>query len=1046
MRKTIYLPIILGICILVFSGVAGATTGSQQPGVLSEAPLNPAFLAFNGTPAECLFEDGYPGQSENAVVRVAGIIPSPIDRSHLSGKSILPAAQPLEAESDSGISAVGEDGFPDSYDLRDYGLVTDVKDQGSCGSCWAFASYGSLESVLLLEEEWDFSENNLKNTHGFDWGPCDGGNADISTAYLTRWSGPIDEEDDPYDIYDSSSPELPPEKHVQEVLFIPGREGPLDNDNLKWAIQEYGGVYSSFYYTANYYNSGTAAYYYPRSPNHNHAIALVGWDDNFSADNFSTTAPGDGAFIAKNSWGTDWGEDGYFYISYYDTYIGESNAVFTAEPVGNYETVYQYDPLGQVSRLGYGDLTAWFANVFTANAGEEIEAVGFYTPDVDCQYVIAVYTDPVGGPIGGSGPLASTSGTIAIPGYHTVVLPTPVSLEAGQTFSVVVKLTTSGYTYPIAFERYWSGYSSGATANPGESYISYTGTSWTDLTDSGISYASTANVCLKAYTNPSGNRAPIAGNDYYSTDEGTALIVAAPGVLGNDDDPDGDTLTAVLVVDVSHGSLILSADGSFTYAPAEGYIGVDSFTYNATDGVLSSNDAVVTITVIEVNYAPVAVADSYSVDEDDFLTVEAPGVLGNDSDADGDGLYAVLVDDVSHGSLTFNTDGSFTYDPDQDFSGTDTFTYRAYDGIATSDPATVTITVTGVNDAPVAVDDTAETTQGVALVIPVLGNDSDVEGDTLSVKEVGVPSNGEATLNANSTITYISSTVGVDQFTYTITDGEGDDTATVTVTVNEEIIPPVANFIADKTTIVVRDSVTFTDSSENVPTEWYWDFGDGKSSTEQNPVNQYKKPGIYTVSLTATNVAGGDTFTRTDYITVLKFAPITDTPVAAFSATPQTGNEPLEVAFTDESQNADTWSWDVDNDGYEDYDIQNPGHTYTEEGTYTVTLTVTNAYGSDTETKIDYIVVSSGSSQGLMADFSADPLSGKLQLTVSFTDLSLGDISTWSWNFGDGGTSEDQNPEYIYVKKGFYTVSLRVCDDQSNCDIVTKTRYIKVLP
>ena len=189
------------------------------------------------------------------------------------------------------------------------------------------------------------------------------------------------------------------------------------------------------------------------------------------------------------------------------------------------------------------------------------------------------------------------------------------------------------------------------------------------------------------------NGIPVAADDSYSTGQDAALTVAAPGVLGNDVDGDGDTLTAVLDSDVSDGTLALSADGSFTYTPDTGFTGTDSFTYHANDGTDDSNVATVTITV---NAAPVAADDAYTVDQDTMLAAAAPGVLDNDSDADGDALTAVLDTDVSNGTLILNADGSFDYTPDAGFTGTDSFTYHANDGTDDSNVATVTITVEAV--------------------------------------------------------------------------------------------------------------------------------------------------------------------------------------------------------------------------------------------------------------------------------------------------------------------------------------------------------------
>src|SRR6185369_11609516 len=181
----------------------------------------------------------------------------------------------------------------------------------------------------------------------------------------------------------------------------------------------------------------------------------------------------------------------------------------------------------------------------------------------------------------------------------------------------------------------------------------------------------------------------------------------------------------------SHGTLTLNSDGSLVYMPALNFNGVDSFTYRASDGQAQSGIATVTITVTPINDAPVAANDdNYTTPEDTQLTVSAPGVLANDSDVDGDALSAVLVNGPAHGTLTLNADGSLVYMPALNFNGVDSFTYRASDGQAQSGIATVTITVTPINDAPVAVNDSYSTPEDTTLTVSapgVLANDSDVD-------------------------------------------------------------------------------------------------------------------------------------------------------------------------------------------------------------------------------------------------------------------------------------------------------------------------------
>ena len=446
---------------------------SEEDQIPQMAPVNEEFLKYQKDPWLATFslysEEGHP----------LGLLPSPHDVTHLTH---LPAP------------AVSIESLPASYDSREKNKLTPVKNQGDCGSCWAFATYGSLESYLYPAENWDFSEQNLINNHGLDWGPCYGGNMYLSAAYLTRWAGPIREEDDPY-IYAADGATT--RKHVQEILFIPPRKSHLGNDQIKQAVMTYGAVYTGMCWKSICYNSTNRTYYNASYDEGGHAICIVGWDDNFDKNKFNTPPPGNGAFIVRNSWGKTWGDGGYFYVSYYDKYFGrrEYNVVIKAETPTNYEICYQYDSLGWTNSLGYGKDTAWFANIFTANSTIPLTAVSFYTNASQNSYEIYIYKDVVNSQPR-SGKLAATKiGQINSAGYFTIKLNESVSLKLNQKFSVVVKLRTTEYNYPIPMEYPFKNYSSKAKAKAGESFISSTGTTWYDLQNS---YANT-NVCLKAF-------------------------------------------------------------------------------------------------------------------------------------------------------------------------------------------------------------------------------------------------------------------------------------------------------------------------------------------------------------------------------------------------------------------------------------------------------------------------------------------------------------------------------------------------------------------
>jgi VCBS repeat-containing protein len=309
---------------------------------------------------------------------------------------------------------------------------------------------------------------------------------------------------------------------------------------------------------------------------------------------------------------------------------------------------------------------------------------------------------------------------------------------------------------------------------------------------------------------------PVAQDDSAVTDEDNPVTVAAPGVLGNDSDSDAGDILTVIGVDTSAtvGSVTAwNADGSFTYDPngqfeflQAGGSATDSFTYTVSDGRGGTDTATVTITINGVNDPPVAVNDSTTTDEDSPVAVVAPGVLVNDSDPDvGDALTVTSVDTTgTQGLVTaWNADGSFTYDPNGQFeylqaggSATDSFTYTVSDGNGGTDTATVTVTIDGVNDPPVAVNDSATTNENAPVTVNVLNNDSDADGDTLTVDSVTQGTNGSVTYNATA-VTYTPGVnfTGIDSFTYTISDGNG---GTATATVAIAVAPAQINVQIDK--------------------------------------------------------------------------------------------------------------------------------------------------------------------------------------------------------------------------------------------------------
>ncbi|MCK4569655.1 MAG: PKD domain-containing protein, partial [Bacteroidales bacterium] len=246
---------------------------------------------------------------------------------------------------------------------------------------------------------------------------------------------------------------------------------------------------------------------------------------------------------------------------------------------------------------------------------------------------------------------------------------------------------------------------------------------------------------------------------------------------------------------------------------------------------------------------------------------------------------------------------------------------------------------------------------------------------------------------------------------------------------------PIADFSGSPTSGLPPLDVAFLDLSQNTIASWAWDFGDGNTSTLQNPVNTYNNPGLYSVQLVVVGPGGSDSITKTDYIQIDYFPPTAD-----FIADVTTGVAPLTVNFTDLSvDSVDTWSWDFGN-GDTSSD-QNPQYIYNDPGLYTVSLYVTGPGGTDTHTKTDYILVSH---LPPIANFVGNPTSGFFPLLVNFTDLTSGAVSQWKWYFGDGVTSTIQHPAHTYQNSGNYTVSLK-STGPGGSDSIAKVNYITVL-
>lgn len=474
------------------------------------------------------------------------------------------------------MEATKNESLPAKYDAREDGRIPFVKDQGKDGVCWTFAGNSSLEAYFAPDRIYNFSENHVRyslsdsdampNPWGFDRPPSGGGNFTMYGNYLMRWSGPVFTEDDPYVVTDvpRSLDEVnskPVRFHVQGFLTLPNpAEYPQDVSDeqraahvelVKQYIYSHGSVSTSIYHNDAYLNHRTNAYYYdPAGPvlGGNHAVSLVGWDDAYPKTNFKQPQPeNNGAFIVKNSWGEDNGDNGYFYLSYEDVYAGWfAGVIDRVDPVDRLDTIYQYDPFGMnaASYFNTGSTTeakAWFANVFMVQGDEEaLEAVSFMTNGMGLEYEVWVNTE-TGSMDDWSKFQKRKTGTIEMTGYHTVYLDTPVALrEAGSKFAVAVMAKTANPSdrlipleLPVAGDDYSIG-NTNATANPGESFICSNPERflWTDINDGDNYKDSNMSVCLKAYTTNRKDDTPIVSYQFKNAANEAVEAVEAGDIHG----------------------------------------------------------------------------------------------------------------------------------------------------------------------------------------------------------------------------------------------------------------------------------------------------------------------------------------------------------------------------------------------------------------------------------------------------------------------------------------------------------------------------------
>jgi len=454
------------IVLACLSFVYLSTAGQPIP---TSAPLNPEFVNYQNNQKNL--------KSSSVGEGFFGLIPEPVlpnfpEQSLKKMKALLPEVYDLRTAGPGGTS-----------------LLTSVKNQGECGSCWTFATMGSMEGFAKKNGlgSYDFSENNLKECHGFEYTPCQGGNTTMSAAYLARLSGPVSESDDPY----SQTEDGCTEGHsalfrVKSLIYLP-----KNTDIIKQAIMDYGALHTNLYFNNSYYNSSNYTYYYSgTTEGTNHAVLLVGWDDKKS------TSGGTGAWIIRNSWGPTWGQSGFFYVSYNDTRINSSIMSFKGiQSVPTNSHMFSHNEAAYLSSIGFGDDHAYGMVKFTTGGNSfSLKSVGTFISSGGSSLGFEIYSSFDGTT------LSNLLGTIAsqdidFPGYHSFELDSPITLPANSVFYVKAYYNTPGYNYPIPFESVYSGFCS-PPIESGKCWISYSGNDWIPFgSGSGYPY----DLCINTY-------------------------------------------------------------------------------------------------------------------------------------------------------------------------------------------------------------------------------------------------------------------------------------------------------------------------------------------------------------------------------------------------------------------------------------------------------------------------------------------------------------------------------------------------------------------
>ncbi|MCK3682713.1 PKD domain-containing protein [Maribellus sp. YY47] len=993
------------------------------------------------------------------------------DRKKLYGQSTFPAGFEYYSggvitagSTDSGTTTDGtlksattatESPYVDKWDWRDRhgkNWITPVTNQGTCGSCWAFAATGATEAMVNLfynqQINLDLSEQDLLSCSGA--GDCGGGYPSYALDYIAT-KGIVDEATFPYAQSELACSEKG--SNPQETIKIGGRVNfgstayPKNEDVLKDMLIKMGPLSAG-------------------QRNWAHAMVLVGYrvvkeGDIFYYQNLDgyrsweivtaeSSLIGRTVWIFKNSWGSYFGDSGYVYIEstmdnfdwthavltpitstvknynvicedkdgdgYYWWGMGPKPATCTGpdEPDGDDSdaTLGPLDDYGHCTVIGGQPVANFLADITSVVEGESVQF-----KDVSSNALAREWT------FEGGTPATSTSSSPSVlyetPGIYDVTL-TVYNKEKSD-----VK-TVAGY---IVVEKYIPDYCKSHG-------------------DASAQWIESVQLGSQIYTSGSSGTAGYQDltNFTYNVDPGSVVtFTLTPGFSGR-------TYLEQWKIWIDYnGDLDFDDTGELVYTSS-----ITSYPVSKTTTIPSNLNIKTGMRVSMKRNASASACEIFTEGEVEDYTIQIGTPTGNSPVANFSTNKTLVTTDetVSFTDLSTNTPTSWYWT----FEGGTPATSTAQNPTVTYGSAgsyKVTLTATNADGSNTkAIDNYIEVTE--PIVAPVANFSANprslVEGESVTFTDLSSnePTSWEwifeggdpATSTAqNPTVTYY--TANTYSVTLTVTNEAGSNTQVLDnyIEVSKPVILPIADFKANTTSVTTNQSVNFTDLSSNT-NSWNWTFegGNPATSSAQNPIISYSAAGTFKVTLTASNTDGSDTKTIDNYIVVTK--PII-LPIADFSAntTSVTTNE--SVIFTNLSSNGNSWSWTFEGGNPATSSAQNPSITYSTAGTYKVTLTASNTDGSDTKTIDNYIVVTEPVILPI-ADFSADKRSADVEETVNFTDLSS-DADSWSWTFkgGNPATSTLQNPSVTYAAAGNYNVTL-VAKNKDGSNTKTVDNYIQV--